>query len=236
VQSGTGKTVYGLQKSRGWQQFGELAPKYDICGSCSPKVTWSTKQGISSPSRSGSAMRTSIGGTVPYSDALWYNQLIGDFSTQGLPDTNKTLIPTLHNFVYDVYFFGADMNIPQSLEFDINEFASGRSYIFGHECRIAAGHVWAVWDNPSNRWNDTGIPCHPVSNSWNHLILKVQRTSDNKLLYQSITLNGETHTVNWYNNSTPSSWHGITVNYQSDGNYKQQPYSIYLDDFNFTYY
>ena len=85
-------------------------------------------------------MRTSIGGTVPYSDAPWYNQLIGDFSSQGLPDTPKTLIPTLHNFIYDVYFFGADMNIPESLEFDTNQFTSGRSYIFGHECRIADGH------------------------------------------------------------------------------------------------
>ena len=132
VQSGTGKTFYGLQKSGGWQQFGELAPKYDICSSCSPKVTWSMQQGITSPSRSGSAMRTSIGGTVPYSDAPWYNQLIGDFSSQGLPDTPKTLIPTLHkNFIYDVYFFGADMNI-QSLEFDINQFTGGRSYIFGN--------------------------------------------------------------------------------------------------------
>jgi hypothetical protein len=234
--AGSGKTFYGLQKSGGWRQFGELAPRYDICTSCSGKVTWSMKQGITSPSRSGSATRFNLGGTIPYSDALWYNPLIGDFSTQGLPDTNKTFIATLHNFVYDVYFFGSDMRIPQSLEFDINQFTSGRSYIFGHECRIAVGHVWAVWDNPNNRWVDTDIPCHPVSNSWNHLILKVQRTSDNKLLYQSITLNGETHNLNWYNNSTPSSWHGVTVNYQSDGNYKQQPYSIYLDDFNFTYY
>ncbi len=71
---------------------------------------------------------------------LMRSGLIADFSTQGLPDSYKTLIPTLHNFIYDVYFFGADMNIPQSLEFDMNQFTSGRSYIFGHECPIAEGH------------------------------------------------------------------------------------------------
>ena len=51
-----------------------------------------------------------------------------------------------------------------------------------------------------------------------------------------ITLNGNTQTLNLYKNSTPNSWHGVTVNFQIDGNYKQQQYSVYLDKFNFTYY
>ena len=83
---------------------------------------------------------------------------------------------------------------------------------------------------------NTPIACHPKSNDWNHLVLEVERTSDNKLLYKTITLNGNTQTLNLYNNSTPNSWHGVTVNFQIDGNYKQQQYSVYLDKFNFTYY
>ena len=135
-------------------------------------------------------MATSIGGTTVYSDALWNNHLIGDFSSQGLPDPNQTLSSSLHNFVYDVYFYGADLEAAQSLEFDINQFVAGRSYIWGHECRVAGGHVWAVWDNPNNHWISTGIACNPASNSWNHMVIQVQRTSDNQLLYQTITLNG----------------------------------------------
>jgi hypothetical protein len=236
VNSNPGKTFYNLQNDKGWKSFGELAPKYDICSNCSPMVTWGTQHGVSSPSLSGSSMRTSIGGTTPYSDALWYNQLIGDFSTQGLPDVNKTLVSSLHHFIYDVYFFGSNLEIAQSIEFDINHFTSGRGYIFGTECRIAVGHVWAIWDNPNNRWIDTPIACHPKSNDWNHLVLEVERTTDNKLLYKTITLNGNKQTLNWYNNSTANNWHGVTVNFQIDGNYKQQPYSVYLDKFNFTYY
>ena len=234
--SSAGKTFYGLQKNTAWKSFGELAPRYDICSDCSPAVTWGTQHGVSSPSLSGNAMRASIGGKVPYSDALWYNQLIGDFSSQGIPDVNKTLVPTLHHFIYDVYFFGSNVEIAQSIEFDINHFTSGRGYIYGHECRIAAGHVWAVWDNPNNRWINTPIACHPLSNAWNHLIIEVERTSDNKLHYKTITLNGNKQTLDWYNNSTATNWHGVTVNFQIDGNYRQQPYSIYLDKFNFTYY
>ena len=236
VNSSTAKTFFALQKSTNWNSYGELAPVYDICTNCSPQITWSTKQGVSSPSLSGSAMATNIGGTIPYSDALWNNHLVGDFSSQGLPDPNQTLSASLHNFIYDVYFYGTDLEAAQSLEFDVNQFVKGRSYIWGHECRVAGGHVWAVWDNPNNRWISTGIACNPLSNSWNHLVIQVQRTSDNQLLYQTITLNGVTNTLNWYNPSTPTIWNGITINYQLDGNFKQQPYTVYLDNLNFSYF
>jgi len=236
VSGGSSKAFLALQNNPNWNSYGELAPAYEICTNCSPQVTWGTKQGTTSPSLSGSAMATSIGGTVPYSDALWNNHLIGDFSSQGLPDAHQALSSTLHNFTYDVHFFGANLEVAQSLEFDINQFVGGRSYIWGHECRVMGGHVWAVWDNPNNHWVSTGIPCNPVSNGWNHLVIQVQRTSDNQLLYQTITLNEVTSTLNWYNPSTATNWNGITVNYQLDGNYKQQPYTVYLDNLNFSYF
>jgi hypothetical protein len=34
--------------------------------------------------------------------------------------------------------------------------------------------------------------------------------------------------------SAPGRW-GITINYQMDGDYKQTPYTVYLDKLNFTY-
>ena len=39
VNSSPGKTFYNLQNNTAWKSFGELAPKYDICSDCSPKVT-----------------------------------------------------------------------------------------------------------------------------------------------------------------------------------------------------
>lgn len=191
---------------------------------------------VSSPSLSGNAAQLDIGGQLPFSDILWNNHLIGDFSSQNLPDTSHTLLPTLHNFVYDVYFYGTNLAASQALEFDINQFVGGKSYIWGHECRIAGGNEWDIWDNQNQSWIPTGIACNPVNNSWNHVVIQVQRTAQNQLLFQSITLNGKKSFLNHSENPTSSNWYGVTINYQQDGNRLQEPYSIWLDNLNFLYW
>ena len=207
---------------------------------CSPSpcdgITYSMAQGIKSPSMSGSATQYNLGGTALYSDALFNNHLIGAFSSQGMPDNNQTLVPTYHNFTYDVYFYGTNLELSQALEFDMNQFFDNLGFIWGHECRIAGGNEWDIWDNVNQHWVPTGIACHPNSNAWNHVTIQVQRTTDNQLLYQSITLNGVTSNVNQYYNPGPAvNWYGITVNYQMDGNFQQTPYTVYLDKLTFTY-
>src|SRR6267143_2412969 len=147
-------------------------------------------QSSDSPSLNGSSAQMDIGGQTPYADILWNNHLIGDFSSRELPDTNRTLNPSIHNFVYDVHFYATNLGASEALEFDINQFVNGLSFIWGHECRIAGGHRWDIWDNQGQKWLPTGIPCNPVNDAWNHVVLRVQRTSDDRLLFQSITLNG----------------------------------------------
>ena len=144
-------------------------------------------QGVKSPSLSGSATQFNIGGTGPYWDVLFNNHLIGDQSSQGLPDTNHTLVPSYHNFTYDVYFWGGNLQLSQAVEFDLNQFFDGMGFIWGHECRIAGGNEWDIWDNLNQRWVPTGIGCYPNSNAWNHLTIQVQRTSNNQVFYQSFT-------------------------------------------------
>jgi len=231
------KSFSNLQQSGGWGQYGLTPPTY---ATCSPSpcggISYSMTQGISSPSMSGDATQFNLGGTTLYGDVLFNNHLIGDFSSQGLPDIGHTLVPTYHTFTYDVDFYTSSLPLSQALEFDINQFFNNLQFTWGHECRIAGGHEWDIWDNVTQHWVPTGISCYPNNNSWNHLTIQVQRTSDNQLLYQSITLNGVTSTLNQYSNpgSTPG-WYGITVNYQMDGNYQQTPYTVYLDNLTFTY-
>jgi hypothetical protein len=240
VGSGSDSGVFtNLHAQPGWTGYALLPPTYDICSSClpsGPQATWSMTQNISSPSLSGDSSLMDIGGQTVYSDILWNNHLIGNFSSQGMPDNNHTIIPNLYNFTYDVYFYVEDPSVSQALEFDINEFVNGYSFIWGHECRIAGGNEWDVWDDQSGAWHPTGVGCYPLANAWNHLTLQVQRTSDNQLLFQSITLNGVTSTLNYYGSPTPTTWYGVTINYQQDGNYKQTPYSVWLDKLNFTYW
>jgi hypothetical protein len=193
-------------------------------------------QGVASPALSGSSTQFDIGGQTAYADILWNNHLIGDFSSQGLPDTAKTLNPSIHNFIYDVNFYATDLSSSQALEFDINQFVNGMSFIWGHECRIAGGHEWDIWDNVNQHWIPTGVACNPTNNAWNHLVIQVQRTSADKLLFESVSLNGQTANLNHTEDPTFRNWYGITINYQQDGNSSQQPYSIWLDRLNFTYW
>jgi len=236
--SGTGKVFSNLQKSGGWTGYALLPPSFGICSDCTPsgsRVKWSWTQNVSSPSMDGISTKSSYnGGTTQWADILWNNHLIGDFSSQGLPDFSKTLVPSLHNFTYDIYFWVGNVNDSQALEFDINQFVGGKSYIWGHECRIAGGHEWDTWSNGGEHWVKSGVPCNPVSNAWNHLTINVQRTSDNHLLFKTITLNGKTATLNRYDTPTSRNWYGVTVNYQIDSNYYKKPYSVYVDKFTFT--
>ena len=110
-------------------------------------------QGVSSPSMSGNSARMDMGGQTVYSDVLWNNHLIGDFSSQGLPDSAHSIVPNVHNFTYDVYFYATNISASQALEFDINQFFNGQSFIWGHECRIAGGNEWDIWDNPGQKWH-----------------------------------------------------------------------------------
>jgi hypothetical protein len=195
------------------------------------------RQNVNNPSQSGSAAEFNVSGTTPYSDALWNNHLIGPLSSQGMFDGGGSIVPNLHQFTYDVYFWGDNLGLSEALEFDINMFFNGMGFIFGHECRIAAGNQWDVWDNQNAHWVHTGVPCHPNSNAWNHVTLTMQRTSDNHLTYQSITLNGQTATLNWSfpHGSAPGSWYGVTLNYQMDGNFRQDSYNVYLDNLTISY-
>jgi len=234
--SNQGTPLSNVQRSAGWLSAGQQGPSYVDC-SPSPcdGISFWMGQNISSPSLSGDAAAFSLGGTAGFSDAIFVNHLIGPGSTQGLPDNNQTLIPSLHDFTYDVYFYGS-FNASQALEFDINQFFNNEGLIFGHECRIGSGNEWDVWDNQNQHWTPTGIPCHPLNNQWNHLTLKVQRTSNDELLYQSITLNGDTSTLNWtFPHGEAKGWYGVTINYQMDGDAHQDPYTVYLDNLTFWY-
>jgi hypothetical protein len=235
---GNGNTFYNLQSSKGWNSWGQLAPLYQDCANPCTGVTWSMNQNVSSPSLSGHATGFNIGGKTPYSDVLWENPLIGQFSTQGLPDTDHTLLPTLHNFTYNADFYLTNASVTQAEEFDINWFMNGVGMTWGTECRIAGGNEWDIWDNANAKWVPTGIPCNPIDHSWNHVTINVQRGPNNILIYQSITLNGITHNLNksYVPFTVPTSWYGITVNYQMDGDYQQDANATYLDNFSFMYW
>ncbi|MBV9623806.1 MAG: hypothetical protein JOZ14_07505 [Acidobacteria bacterium] len=227
----SGNSLTNLQKAP-WVGWGEYPPAYNICSSCGGGVTWSWNYNAM-----GSATRFNLGGSKPYSDVLFVNRAIGQGSSL-VPDGNHTVLPNLHNFVYDVYFFTASLNVAEVLEFDVAMYLNGKSYTWGNQCRLINGHAWDIWDNVNHTWVSANVPCYPINNGWNHLTIQMQRTSSNQLLVQSIQLNGNNATINRYFNpaSAPSSWYGVTLNFQMDGDYRPSAYSVYLDKLTLNYW
>lgn len=232
----SGNVLWNLQAAGSWNQWGELPPSDNICNPCSG-VSWYMQQHVSNPSYSGNATKFVIGGWKPYSDALWSNKIMGQGSTQNLYDTNHTLIPNLHNFIYDTDVYVSNPSVTQSLEFDVNMYLYGVGMEWGTQCNHLGDGDWDVWDNVNAHWDSTGAPCK-LNYGWNHVTIQVQRESNNNLLYQTITVNGVTYNIykTYAPFGVPYQWYGMTVNYQMDGNYSQAWNTTYLDNFSLRYW
>lgn len=237
VTGSSGNTLWAVQGAGGWNQWGELPPAMDTCDApCNYQVGFSMEQHEGSVSQSGNGTEFDLWGTTPYSAVLFSNPVLGQRSWINA-DPNQTLLPNLHNFTYDTDVYVANADVTQALEFDVNMYLSGLGMEWGTQCNHLGDNSWDYWDNVDATWVSSGAPCN-LSNGWHHLTLHVQRESDNTLLYQSITWDGTTYTLNQYVApfQVPSDWYGVTVNYQMDGNYNMSSNTTYLDNFNLTYW
>jgi hypothetical protein len=233
---GQPNTLSNLQSSLGWESHGQEPPKYVDCSTCSG-IAWSLQQNIANPSLSSHAAEFDTSGTKPYAVVLWVNPVIGAYSTQGLPDKNKTLVPSLHNFTYDTDFYITNSTITHALEFDVAMYMNGVGMFFGTQCAQGGDKNWDLLDKGGKDWVNSGVPCNYID-GWNHLTLQFQRLPGNLLFYKSITLNGVTSTVNvtYKPQKVPADWYGITVNYQMDGDKYQDKNTTYLDNLTWTYW
>jgi hypothetical protein len=217
--------IANLDQVSGWESC-------DVCagaGGAGPSAPHSLTQGVVSPSMDGNSARFWMGGTTPYSDVLWWKKI--------LRETQVTQNRALHSFVYDLYFYMDNPTVAQSIEWDVNQFIDGKSFIFGSQCSYRARSTWDIWDNVNSHWISTGVVCPiPKAYAWNHIILEFERTPDNKLRYISMTMNGDKHYLNWYYAPTATTWSGVTVNYQIDGDYRQDNYSTWVDKMSLIYW
>jgi len=216
-------TTSGTSAGRYWSV--DQASGWQTCTACAGVVgvpdafSW-FKQWVNSPSLDGNSMQFFIGGDTPYRNALWY---IG-FG-----------LNSARHFAYDVYFYITNPGYSEALEFDINQYINGRKYIFGHQCSPKWSKTWDTWNQSTGHWESTGIAC-PVfpAYKWNHVVIEVERTTGNQLHYVAITYNGVKHYINRYRSSTGSSWNGVSIDFQMDGDYAQHDYSTWLEKLNIS--
>lgn len=211
------KTYSNLDQASGWKSC-------TVCAGAAGQgkvATYSMSTGRSSPSMDGKSAQFNLGGSTPYTAALWWKQLGANSSA--------------HHFKYDLYFYIKNPGAAQALEFDVNQSLSGHKYIFGTECSIKSG-VWKVW-NYNTRWQSTGLSCHaPSAYKWHHLVEEFERTTDGKVKFVSISLDGSTHYINRTYAPRPSGAKEINVAFQMDGDKQQTNYSVWLDKVKLTYW
>jgi len=230
------QSISDIQAAPSWNQWGELAPVYDVCSPCAG-INWTMTQNVSSTSLSGNATRFDVGGTVPYSDVLWSNKIVGQGTTKNLPDNDRKILPNLNNIEYDTDVFVTNFAVTQDVEFDVNVYMNGLGMEWGTQCNHLADGDWDIWDPLNRHWVATGAPCS-LNNAWNHVTIDVQRLQGNQVLYKTITVNGTTYNINqsFAPFSVPSGWYGMTVNYQMDGNYRMASNTTYLDNLTIRYW
>jgi hypothetical protein len=192
------------------------------------------KQNVSSPSIDGRSAQLFLGGSTPYSNALYARKLT----------TSGTTASNYHHFIYDVYFYYQNATAMQALELNTSQYFAGKGLIFGIQCDVRSSHTWELSTSNSSssgladmHWVSTGISCPaPPTYKWNHVVLEYERTTDNKVHYIALTLNGVKSYINKYSYArvAPSSWGGVTTHMQLDGNYRQDNYSVWMDKYKVT--
>jgi hypothetical protein len=201
-----------LDQLTGWASCDSCAGR----GGSGPSAPYSMTINQASPSMDGKSAVFFLGGTTPYSAALWWKQLGGNSSVR--------------NFVYDLYFYVKDPNASQALEFDVNQSLNGQKFIFGTQCDYKDHKDWDVWDTAGHAWIKTGIPCvTPQAYTWNHLVLEFQRTTGNKASFIAITLNGKKNYVNRSYYPQSANAYELNAAFQMDGNGSMTDYSVWLD-------
>ena len=173
----------------------------------------------STPSLDGSAAKFTLGGNHPYSNELYWIPLGGGNNVS--------------HFTYDLWFYIDNGDAPQSLEFDVNQAFGGTRWTWGSQCDFDDTHHWDIWDPLNGLWRNTSIPCnHFPSQTWIHVTWHLERVG-NQVHYISLDVGDQSYTVDTYYTAQPH-WYQeeIDVAFQMDGNWEQQPYTVWLDEVN----
>jgi hypothetical protein len=211
-------TASAIQNRSDWQNCTVCAG----IGASGPTAPVSVVQFQKTPSLSGSSAKFTIGGSTPYADSLWWQELGAHSSAT--------------HFQYDMDLYMTDPQASQALEFDITQYVDNQKFIMGIQCDFKSRKTWDVFNTGGNQWESTGIACTPPSAfTWHHLTYEGQRTSSETTVV-SITFDGVTHIVNKTYKTTGTSGNGLAVSLQMDLDSKPTPYSEWVDNFTLTYW
>lgn len=174
------------------------------------------------PSLDGSSAQLHIGGSAPYSDAMWWRQL--------------QPIDSATHFVLDFYIFFNNQRAPQALELDAAQSVNGKRYFFGTECDISGRYAgqWMVNNYPADRWEPTGIPCRAATaNRWHHVVWQFERING-RTHYIAVTVDGVRSNVNRYEWPRNVNARELNVAFQLDQTSAATNFSVWVEHVKLT--
>lgn len=212
--------VSKIQSLPGWQ-FCTKKLNGGVCASGAGNAVSAIHQHQTSPATDGDSSEFTISGPTGYSNALWWNSFP--------PNSNVT------HFTYDLWFYVDRPQVSQALEFDVNQSFGGIRYTWGSECNFNGTHKWDIWDPAGFKWVPTGVACRPFSpNAWHHLVWQLER-ANHQVHYISLTVDNQQSSVDIYKDpQTNWNFEDINVAFQLDGDSRQDPYNVWLDQVSLT--
>lgn len=220
-------TISGIQNIPGWQTCSAVFPPGSgrdgqICAAGLGTAVTTMTPNQSSPAMDGKSAKFTMGGPTAYSNEIYFNPIAGG--------------NTVSHFIYDLYFYIDNPTAPQALEFDLNQTFGGSRWVWGSECNFNGSGKWDIWDDV-NGWKPTSVDCKPFpANTWIHLVWNVERVGS-QVHYISLTVGDQTYNIDTsYSNQPDWTLEEIDVAFQMDGNFKQEPFNVWLDQVNLTAY
>jgi hypothetical protein len=205
----------------GWKSCANMMNGHECAGGEGFAPT-SLTQHISNPSLSGSSAHFWLGGEHRFSNVMWWKDL-----KSGEPKATK------YRYEFNVYMTHPDL--PEALEFDVNQSAKGIRWVFGTECSFRDTHHWDVWDANAH-WVPTNVPCNTFKpNTWNHVVWNFERVGDQSH-YVSVEVNGTVYQVDMKTRAEKNwPWDGeLNVAFQMDGDRDQSNFDVWLDQISVT--
>jgi hypothetical protein len=209
-------TFTRIEEMSGWKSCGNCTKLYG--------ATYSMQQHISSPSRDGNSTKFSVGGTTPGGAGLWYRSM----SSNGIA----------RNFIYELYYYMKTPWAAGAMEFSTNQRSGYKWYRWDTQCLFNSTGVWRLWNNATGHWYSTSIPCkRPAPYTWTKLVFEGKKVNG-KVLFVSITVNGQKHYLNkaFYPLPISTSTRLIQIHFQLNGDSKMTDYSAWGDQFRLTYW
>jgi hypothetical protein len=208
-------TFYEIEEMSGWKW----------CSACAGAggEGLMEKKMSGSPTLDGLSSRFFVGGSTPWSHALYHRRMSSNDSVK--------------NFFLEFNYYMKNPAASSGMEFSVNQVVGKYWYRWDTQCSYES-KIWKIWDGKNMKWINLSAPCpRPSGYSWNNVKFECKRV-DGKTQFVSITLNGKKYYVNKYVGPT---WLGyydpnIGIHFQLNGNRYMTDYYVWGDRFKLDYW